>query len=412
MPKVLHVLSQRPSLTGSGVTLDALVRKAATTGWDQHVVVGVPADDPEPQVGGLPKASINPLRFDTRGLRYPVPGMSDVMPYPSTRFSAMDEEQVGDYIAAWRRHLTEVVARTQPDLIHSHHVWLVSSILREVAPSIPIVVHCHATGIRQLELCPHLAGRVREGCSEIDQFVVLHRAHQEELCAALEIPARRVVVVGAGYREDLFHARGRISADPPWVLFIGKYSASKGLPCLLDAVTELWKSGIAFELHVAGSGSGFEADELLARMEAMSGAVVVHGQLGQSDLACLMRRSEVAVLPSFYEGLPLVLVESFASGCRVVASALPGVVEQLAPALGDALELVDLPTMAGVDTPIQAELPAFTDRLQRAIAVALASSPLGDPASTRSKALAPFTWTAVFHRIEKIWLDQIGRDSR
>ena len=33
MPRVLHVLSQRPSLTGSGITIDALVRHAGKAGW-------------------------------------------------------------------------------------------------------------------------------------------------------------------------------------------------------------------------------------------------------------------------------------------------------------------------------------------------------------------------------------------
>ena len=42
-PVILHVLSQRPSLTGSGITLDALVRHAAP-GWNQVVVVGVPLE--------------------------------------------------------------------------------------------------------------------------------------------------------------------------------------------------------------------------------------------------------------------------------------------------------------------------------------------------------------------------------
>ncbi len=38
--RVLHILSQRPSLTGSGVTLDAVVRHADAAGWEQQVVVG------------------------------------------------------------------------------------------------------------------------------------------------------------------------------------------------------------------------------------------------------------------------------------------------------------------------------------------------------------------------------------
>ncbi len=409
MPRVLHVLSQRPSLTGSGITLDALVRNAASSGWDQHVVVGVPDDNSEPQVGDLSPDRIHPLRFGGEDLPFPVPGMSDVMPYPSTRFSSMDEEQIWDYVSNWREHLMQVIVLSRPDVIHSHHVWILSALLQDVAPSIPVFTHCHATGIRQMALCPHLAGRVRAGCSKIDRFGVLHRAHQEELCSALAIPTSRVEVVGAGYREELFHARGRVAAEPPRILYIGKYSASKGLPCLLDAVTDLWARNLDFEFHVAGTGSGPEAENLRSRMSNMSDSVVLHGQLGQPELANLMRRSSLVVLPSFYEGLPLVLVEAFASGCRVVASALPGVVEQLAPALGDALELVDLPRMAGIDTPVTADLTAFTDRLRVAIERSLAAPPLGDPAISRSEALTSFTWTAVFQRIEAIWVELLGR---
>ena len=52
--RVLHVLSQRPGLTGSGVSVDAMARCASAAGWSQRVIVGVPADDPHPAVGGLP----------------------------------------------------------------------------------------------------------------------------------------------------------------------------------------------------------------------------------------------------------------------------------------------------------------------------------------------------------------------
>ena len=45
--KVLHLLSQRPLRTGSGVTLDATVRLAQQAGWEQQVVVGVVSSDEE-----------------------------------------------------------------------------------------------------------------------------------------------------------------------------------------------------------------------------------------------------------------------------------------------------------------------------------------------------------------------------
>ena len=66
--RVLHILSQRPSLTGSGITLDAMVRCAAAAGWSQRCVVGVPAADPTPAVGELVRADIEPLVFETADL--------------------------------------------------------------------------------------------------------------------------------------------------------------------------------------------------------------------------------------------------------------------------------------------------------------------------------------------------------
>lgn len=407
MPRVLHILSQRPSLTGSGVTLDALVRYADQAGWTQHVVVGVPSDDPSPAVGDLPEHRVHPIRFDTIEMPFPVPGMSDVMPYKSTRFSSMDDGQIETYLAGWNHHLASVVEETQPDIIHAHHLWLMSSTLKELARTTPVVAHCHATGLRQMTLCPHLAHRVKRGCARIDRFAVLHRAHADQLAATLGVARDRVHVVGAGFDENLFNARGRGQAlkETHRLVFVGKLANAKGLPWLLDAFDELTKGkrGGELELHVAGSGAGEEAHELRLRMAAMAPRVVHHGHLNQPELARLMRRCAVCVLPSFYEGLPLVLVEAFACGCRVIATALPGVVEQLSPTLGDALELVELPSMATIDEPLPSELPAFRARLSEAMTQALDTPPLGDPMVSRPQSLTPFTWSSVFLRVEALW---------
>ena len=174
--RVLHVLSQRPMLTGSGVTLDALVREAAAAGWDQHVVCGVPAEDDSPMVGELEASHVHPLTFASAGgaedgvLPFPVPGMSDVMPYPSTTWSSMDASQLGLYREAWRAHLSDVIASVQPDVIHAHHGWVLTGITKEVAPSVPVVAHTHGTALRQLELCPGLRDEVIESCRGVDSW--------------------------------------------------------------------------------------------------------------------------------------------------------------------------------------------------------------------------------------------------
>jgi glycosyltransferase involved in cell wall biosynthesis len=397
--RVLHVLSQRPSLTGSGITLDALVRCAGRAGYDQLAVVGTPVSDPAPVLGGLPQERVRPLRFGTDALPFALPGMSDVMPYPSSRFGALSAAQIGAYLEAWRSLLAAAIADFRPQLIHAHHVWLVSSLLREIAKDVPIVVHCHATGIRQMALAPHLAERVRTGCARADRFAVLHADHARALALSLGVPADRVHVVGAGYRDDLFHAIGRGGGEGR-VAYVGKLSAAKGLRWLLDAFERL---GGDATLHVVGDGSGPEAEALRERMRELSPRVTAHGTMSQRELAGLLRRCDVCALPSFFEGLPLVLVEAFACGCRIVSTDLPGVASALAPHLGDALTAVRTPRLDGPDVPRAEDLPAFVDDLEAALRASLAAEPVGTTSPAFAAALAPFSWGAVFGRVEAIW---------
>lgn len=393
--KVLHILSQRPGHTGSGITLDSIVREAGRSGWEQSLIVGVPADEPGIvsglSIGDLDSAGVHPLRFEQGDLDFPVPGMSDVMPYRSSRWSAMTGEQLDRYRTSWRRHIGEVLRRENPDLIHSHHIWLMSSLLPDLVEGRPIVLQCHATGLRQMELCPHLADEVRAGCARADRYIALHEDHVRMLEAQLGANRSTIHQIGSGCREDLFHARGRRNRSGRSLLYAGKYSASKGLPQLLDAMNDL--EGV--ELHVAGTGSSDEADAIRRRMQGME-QVVLHGQLDQAELATLMRRCDICVLPSFYEGVPLVLVEAAGCGCRLVSTDLPGVRNVLAPVLGEALLLVAPPEMDGIDTPRLEALPPFVNRLARGIETALAR-----PAQTVDT--SPFAWNSIFRQVESVW---------
>ena len=396
--RVLHILSQRPALTGSGVTLDALVRCADTAGWEQDVVVGVPEDDARPEVGGLPQQRIHPLRFPHS---FPVPGMSDVMPYRSTRYRDMTLAQVDEYIASWKVHLQDVAQGERPDVIHSHHTWLLSSTLKEVFPQTPVVLHGHGTGLRQLELCPHLRERVIGGCRGCEALLVLHRQHADLYSRRLGFPRSRVHVVGGGYRDEVFFPPQTPTSRGPTLLYAGKLSNAKGVPWLLEAVERTIREIPGLTLHIAGDGSGSEAAAIRTRVAGLAGTVVDHGRLDQRALADVMRLSKTFVLPSFFEGLPLVLVEALACGQRLVATALPGVTEEIAAEVGDALELVPLPRLE-VDVPHAGDLPPFVDRLAASIVRSLRAPDLVTTAGFHER-FERFTWQAVFSRIEAVW---------
>ncbi|GAB4161338.1 MAG: glycosyltransferase [Planctomycetaceae bacterium] len=404
--RVLQLLSQKPLWTGSGIALDALVRNAARAGWEQCVVCGLSPEDPAPQVGDLPADRIHPLVFGRDALPFTLPGMSDVMPYPSSRFSELTDDEIAAYCDAWRTHIAQVVREFQPDVIHSHHIWLMSSLVKDVAPNTPVVTHSHGTGLRQLTLSPRARSQVKAGCARNDAFLLLHHGQQETVREELGVPDEKLFVIGNGFREEVFHSRGRLPSPGPVVTYAGKLSDAKGVPWLLDAANRLAGQIPGFRLHIAGAGAGPEAEAIRTRMKAAN-HVTFHGQLTAEKLADLLRQSATFVLPSFFEGLPLVLVEAAACGCRLVATALPGVVNQLQPALGDQLDLVPLPRLRNLDQPVEEDLPQFVDQLTTALAASLSKPQL----ETGEHQVAQFTWSAIFREVETIWWDLIDGES-
>jgi glycosyltransferase involved in cell wall biosynthesis len=189
---------------------------------------------------------------------------------------------------------------------------------------------------------------------------------------------------------------------------VGKYSVAKGIVSLLDAFEALREAYHPLEFHVAGSGSGDEASGIESRMRSTPG-LVLHGMLGQPALADLMRTCDVCVLPSFYEGVPLVLVEALACGCRLVATRLPGVTEQITPHAHPFMHLVDLPAMRSIDVPDPKGLPGFVDSIVEAISTALDAPPAADDPHTLGVAIAPFGWRAVFGRVARMY-NEVARE--
>ena len=124
--KILHLLSQRPEATGSGIYIQAMIREAARRGHENFLLAGVPRGE-EVHPAGLAPTACEFVTFHGGDLPFPVVGMSDVMPYPSRRFSDLSPPEVEAYEWGFADRLLDVVARFQPQVIHSHHLWLLTS---------------------------------------------------------------------------------------------------------------------------------------------------------------------------------------------------------------------------------------------------------------------------------------------
>lgn len=107
------------------------------------------------------------------------------------------------------------------------------------------------------------------------------------------------------------------------LLFVGRLAAEKGLPILLEAVARL--DGATLDLV----GDGPERKILEARTQALdiSGRVRFFGYQTQQQIREILRQTDVFVMSSFTEGVPVVLMEAMAAGVPVVATQVGGIPE-------------------------------------------------------------------------------------
>ena len=82
--KVLSIIAQKPSSTGSGVYLTELVKCFKDFGANQEIICGVYNEDKIVDEEGI---KFNKVIFNTKELPIKIAGMSDVMPYESIKYS-------------------------------------------------------------------------------------------------------------------------------------------------------------------------------------------------------------------------------------------------------------------------------------------------------------------------------------
>jgi glycosyltransferase involved in cell wall biosynthesis len=356
-----------------------------------------------PQLDCIDSQSCHFVHFNQGLLDYPIPGMSDVMPYPSSTFGSLSPAQLDAYEHVFSEVIEQAVGDFAPDIIHSHHLWLASAIARKLFPTISMVTSCHSTDLRQFLQCPHIGDRVHPHCQKVDRVLALSGDQADKIRKLYSIPPHRIDIVGGGYDEGVFFMQPKDKPPVVQILYAGKLSFAKGVDVLLRTVQSLGRADL--HLHLAGSGTGEEGQCCLELAEKLGSLVTIHGRISQKDLARLMGSCHIFILPSFYEGLPLVLLEALASGCRIITADLPGCKEILGDAGPDLIEFIKLPGMKQIDRPEREDLPIVEKRLRVAIKSMMARvlvTPSPDP-SDILKITYRFGWEAVFRKINQAY---------
>lgn len=363
--RILSILAQKPGSTGSGVYLTELLKVFAGEGHTQAVIAGICKDD----VTDFPEGTdFYPVLFETKSLPFPVVGMSDEMPYPSTRYCDLTETMVRQFRETFTETVTRAVEEFRPDVILCHHLYLVTAIVRDLYPDLCIIGFCHNTDLRQMQKTDLERNYIAEQIRKLDGIFVLQQEQRRRVMEIYGAEDDRICEIGIGYNSHIFYPQKKEkdkNKEITSLVFAGKISEKKGVVSLLRSLRYLEDLSDQICLRLAGGAGNEEEYQKIRKLAGTCRAEVTFlGKLTQEELARVYRESDIFVLPSFYEGLPLTAVEALACGDRVVITDLPGVRDWMTKHVpGADIRYVKLPGMCNEDEPVMAQLPEFEQRL-------------------------------------------------
>jgi glycosyltransferase involved in cell wall biosynthesis len=369
MKKILQILAQKPGETGSGIFLKSLMREMAKKEYTQGVLAGISSKDLN-IITEMQETNFYPVIFDTKELPFSVPGMSDVMPYDSTRYIDMDGEMYLKWKNSFKKVLDGAVEEFEPDIFIVHHLWLLASLIKQWYPDIPMIGICHGTDLRQMNKTKKFTDEVLKGCKNIEKVFALNKFQKEKIQRIYGIKKENIVTTGSAYNGDVFYPNPQLKdRESIKLVYVGKLSYAKGVMPLLEAYDDIDIGKKHINLTIVGSGRGREAEDIKEKAQKIGKKVIFTGMVNQEELGEILRDSEIFILPSFYEGLPLVLIEALACGLRVVTTDLPGVRDWIGNKVNSTgvISYVALPRLKNSDEPVKEDIPIFTEELKYSI---------------------------------------------
>jgi glycosyltransferase involved in cell wall biosynthesis len=255
------------------------------------------------------------------------------------------------------RRTRQLLRAERFDAVHAHHAHMPDVLARPMHPGTRTIRTVHSTiggqlgAIRQaqrlggasatvdrwqllLELALRSAERSLLSRHE-DYFLGVSRWGQQQL-EQLGVPSGRIGLASCGVDPHLFAPGGADggatgeNGHRPTVLFGGRPTMIRGASVLAEAIPQIVRRVPEVEFLITGSR---EADNpvLAALPPSLRGHVRYTGHLPYDELPSVYRRADVAIAPTYYDNLPIRVLEALAMGLPVVASSVGGIPEVVIP---------------------------------------------------------------------------------
>jgi len=262
------------------------------------------------------------------------------------RFRAATPEQIDITPLAFSspRHVAAAIrfarllVRGQFQIVHSHMFW--SSLFASPiawAFRVPIIIETlHGTEAWRRGWKANC--KVDRATTRfVSKYVAVCESDARFLENKKHVPAKKIAIIHNGVdtrrfdlpqdaRSAIRHALGFTETDFVLIM-VARLHPGKGHRVLLEAMGQLLHSYPKLKLICVGEGEG--EPELRALCESFGLAHCVRLVGYQQNVPEWLAAADINVLPSFYEGLPLTILEAMASKLPTVASNVGGIPEAI-----------------------------------------------------------------------------------
>ncbi len=278
---------------------------------------------------------------------------------------------LASFLVSFVAKTVRTVRRQKADIIHAHW-WFPSGFVSAIASAItgvPLVVTCHGSDVGLMGKNPLVDAAARWVFGRATAVTTVSDYLLARVVESIPALTGRAVVIPMPVDQEFTRSTAAVrppQAAPRTIIAVGRLSKQKGFHDLIAAASILAQRGVDFRLLLVGDGEEREALKSLASCLRVQDRVEFLGTHTAAELATLCRAADVAVLPSYEEGLGLTLIEAMFCGAPVVGTRSGGISDVIAD--GETGALVPPGDTKALAQALERVLtdPAYARRLARA----------------------------------------------
>jgi glycosyltransferase involved in cell wall biosynthesis len=225
------------------------------------------------------------------------------------------------------KECVSLIRQIKPDIVHAHSskAGLIARIAAWIC-EVPVVFTAHGWGFApgNPAIRRWIALLSEKLVAPLGKKIICVCENDHQLAMQLGVGDQNLLVTIHNGINNIPIAMADPSVQPPRLIMVARFNEQKDQAVLLKAISYL---SSPFHLDFVGSGSYMESCKALAQSLGVQDKVSFLGD--RADVPQLLAQSQIFILCTHYEGLPISILEAMRAGLPVIATKVNGIPEEV-----------------------------------------------------------------------------------